>query len=85
MMKTMRIGYIGFGEAAYNISQGLYEEGIMGIRAADTMMNHPSMGKQIRARAEHAHVTLVESSEELVQWADIIFCCCAVHLYHGCL
>ncbi len=73
MMNIMKIGYIGFGEAAYNISQGLYEEGILGIRATDTMMNHPSMGKQIHARAEHAHVALVESSEELVQWADIIF------------
>lgn len=72
-MYAMKIGFIGFGEAAFNISQGLGEEGLLGIRATDTMMSHPVLGKQIKERAESAKVTLVESATELVQWADIVF------------
>lgn len=68
----MNIGFIGFGEAAYNISEGLFEEGVHGIRATDTMMEHPVMGRQIRERAQSAHVELMSSSRELAGWADII-------------
>ena len=68
----MKIGFIGFGEAAYNISQGLYEEGVRGIKAADTMADHPVMGKLIHERAEEAHVELTSSSEEIADWADIV-------------
>ena len=35
----MKIGFIGYGEAAYNISFGLSKEGLKGIRATDAMMN----------------------------------------------
>ena len=70
--KHMKIGFIGFGEAAYNISQGLYEEGVRGIRAADTMADHPVMGRQIHERAEETHVELMKSSEELAAWAEIL-------------
>ena len=68
----MKIGFIGFGEAAYNISQGLFEEGVRGIKAADTMADHPVMGKLIHERAEEAHVELTSSSEEIADWADIV-------------
>lgn len=37
MNTELKIGFIGYGEAAYNISAGLREEGIQGIRATDTM------------------------------------------------
>ena len=69
----MNIGFIGFGEAAYNISLGLYEEGVRGIRATDTMLDHPIRGQQIKERAEEAHVELVASTPELAEWAEIVF------------
>lgn len=69
----MNIGFIGFGEAAYNISIGLAQEGISGIRATDIMMNHEVMGKQIHNRAKEAGVTLVNTNSEVARWADIIF------------
>lgn len=69
----MNIGFIGYGEAAYNISLGLKGEGITGIRANDAMMDHPVMGKQVHTRAEEAGVTLVSSSKEVAQWADVLF------------
>lgn len=69
----MKIGFIGYGEAAYNISLGLSREGIAGIQATDAMMNHEVMGKQVHSRAQEAGVTLVSSGKEIAQWADLIF------------
>ena len=69
----MNIGFIGYGEAAFNISLGLGREGISGIRATDAMMNHEVMGKQVHSRAQEAGVTLVATNKEIAQWADIVF------------
>lgn len=69
----MNIGFIGYGEAAFNISLGLGREGVTGIRATDAMMNHEVMGKQVRSRAEQADVMLVATNQEIARWADIIF------------
>ncbi|WMJ83714.1 DUF1932 domain-containing protein [Oscillospiraceae bacterium LTW-04] len=69
----MKIGFIGYGEAAYNISLGFGCEGITGILANDAMMNHETMGKQVQSRAQQAGVTLVSSAREVAEWADILF------------
>lgn len=69
----MNIGFIGFGEAAYNIALGFSQSGVTGIRANDAMMNHEVMGKQVHARAEEAKVTLIESAKEVAAWADVLF------------
>lgn len=69
----MNIGFIGYGEAAFNISLGLGREGISGIRATDAMMNHEVMGKQVHSRAQEAGVTLVATNKEIAQWADVVF------------
>lgn len=69
----MKIGFIGYGEAAFNISLGLKGEGLTGICANDAMMNHEVMGKQVHARAEQAGVTLISSQREVAQWADVLF------------
>lgn len=69
----MKIGFIGYGEAAFNISLGLGREGVSGIRATDAMMNHEVMGKQVHSRAQEAGVTLVNTNKEIAQWADIVF------------
>lgn len=69
----MNIGFIGYGEAAFNISLGLGQEGVTGIRATDAMMDHPVMGQQVSSRAQQANVTLVPSAVEVAQWADVLF------------
>lgn len=69
----MNIGFIGFGEAAFNIALGFSGEGLSGIRANDAMMHHEVMGKQVFARAEQAKVTMVESAKEVAEWADVLF------------
>jgi 3-hydroxyisobutyrate dehydrogenase-like beta-hydroxyacid dehydrogenase len=69
----LNIGFIGFGEAAFNLSMGLFEEGVRGIRATDTMADHPVMGRLIHERSEAAQVELMPTAQELVEWADIFF------------
>ena len=69
----MKIGFIGYGEAAYNISLGLGKEGLTGICATDAMMDHPVMGAQVHSRAQQAGVTLLPTNQEVAQWADVLF------------
>ena len=79
----MNVGFIGFGEAAYNIALGLYGEGLHGIKAHDALQNDPMMGKLVHKRAEEAHVELVDSSTAIAQWADVILQRCLLPLLWG--
>ena len=49
--------FIGFGEAAYNISLGLASEGFTNMAAYDAFMDDPQRGKLIHQRAEEAKVS----------------------------
>lgn len=69
----MKIGFIGFGEAAYNISCGLKNEGIKDIIAYDAMAQDAVMGKLVKSRADEAAVTLLETAKEVAEQSDIIF------------
>lgn len=69
----MKTGFIGYGEAAYNISLGLGQEGITGIVAYDAMAGDPVMGKLVKTRAEEAKVVLKETAGEIAAECDIIF------------
>ncbi|MDR1931786.1 MAG: NAD(P)-binding domain-containing protein [Spirochaetales bacterium] len=69
----MKIGFIGFGEAAFHISSGLGQEGLRGIIAYDAMINDQIMGKQIQSRAAAAAVTLIGSAKEVVSRVDVLF------------
>ena len=66
------IGFIGYGEAAYNISSGLKSEGLDRMAAFDAMENDPERGPRIRERAAEAGVHLASSLEELCRNADFI-------------
>ena len=66
------IGFIGYGEAAYNISSGLKSEGLDRMAAYDAMENDPERGPRIRERAAEAGVHLASSLEELCRNADFI-------------
>ncbi|TSB48586.1 NAD(P)-dependent oxidoreductase [Alkalicoccobacillus porphyridii] len=69
----MKVGFLGYGEAAYELSNGLKEEGLTEIKAYDVMMRHEKMGAQIKSRAESANVQLVASLSELIQDIQILF------------
>ena len=67
-----KIGFIGFGEASFNISKGLTGEGLAVIRAYDKFWNVAPQSELIANRAEEAKVTLTGSMQELIETSDII-------------
>jgi 3-hydroxyisobutyrate dehydrogenase-like beta-hydroxyacid dehydrogenase len=68
----MRIGFIGFGEAAYHIAKGLRQPGIASITAFDINTRTPGLGQKIQQRARETETHLVESNQELAESCDII-------------
>ncbi|MEK1832605.1 hypothetical protein AAAC51_37905 [Priestia megaterium] len=44
----MKLGFIGFGEAAFELSVGLKGEGLETIFAHDVMIDHPTYGPQLK-------------------------------------
>ncbi len=69
----MKIGFIGFGEAAYELSTGLHGEGMEHILAYDPVWNHPTYGALVQERARLAQVELLQTPEEVLGKANILF------------
>jgi 3-hydroxyisobutyrate dehydrogenase-like beta-hydroxyacid dehydrogenase len=66
------LGFVGFGEAAFHLAQGLREAGLKRTSAFDIHMHTPRLGDQIQARAKTTHTALVEFSAALAASADVI-------------
>lgn len=67
-----KIGFIGFGEAAFNIAKGLAGEGLTGIRAYDKFWNVAPQAELVQQRAKEAQVELAPSLQELIEAAEIV-------------
>ena len=67
-----KMGFIGFGEAAYNIASGLKGEGYETIAAYDKFWNTAPQSDLIVKRAEEVGVKLFPSLQELVENSDMI-------------
>jgi len=68
----VKLGFIGFGEAASNIATGLKNEGLEGIIAYDKFWNVEPSSELIKKRAGAAEVKLLASLKDLVKNSDII-------------
>jgi 3-hydroxyisobutyrate dehydrogenase-like beta-hydroxyacid dehydrogenase len=68
----MVLGYIGFGEAAFEMSTGLKGEGLKDIVAFDSMVDHPIFGAQIKNRAASSEVELLASAAEVIAASDLV-------------
>ena len=66
------IGFVGYGEAAYNISLGLASEGLKEMIAFDMMQDDPVRGGKIRCRAEEVGIPLANSLEELCKSSQFV-------------
>ncbi|PAV31110.1 hypothetical protein CIL05_00170 [Virgibacillus profundi] len=73
-MNRPNIGFIGFGEAAFHICEGLQKEGNVAVWSYDVQVDHPVAGKLIKERAKATNVTLVNSLKELIDNSGIILC-----------
>lgn len=68
----MKLGFVGFGEAAYEMALGLHSEGIDKIYAFDALLDEPSLSERIRERASEANVELVGSANEVLDFCTIV-------------
>ena len=73
MTDDQRIGFIGFGEAGFNLARGLRSAGLTRLFAYDINTHRPKLGERIQQRAQTAEVDLLESSESLASASDILF------------
>ena len=70
--KEIKIGFIGYGEAGFNIARGLRGAGIAQIATYDLNTYTPGLGEKIQQRVEESEVRLCESSAELADTSDIL-------------
>lgn len=68
----MRIGFIGYGEAAFEMSVGLNNEGLTNTIAYDPMWDHPDVKQLIHNRAEQASVQLLPTIQEVAQNTTVL-------------
>jgi 3-hydroxyisobutyrate dehydrogenase-like beta-hydroxyacid dehydrogenase len=68
----IKLGFIGFGEAAYNIAAGLKGEGLTGIVAYDKHWKDSPAAELIGKRAAEAKVELVPSQQALIEKSEMI-------------
>ncbi len=68
----MKLGFIGFGEVAYELSCGFKSEGLSGIIAYDPMKDHEKYGELVRERAIKSSVDLMNTPDDVVKQADVI-------------
>lgn len=69
----MKIIFIGFGEAAFNIALGLKSEGLTEMGAFDINSNSPHYEALIKGRAEEAGVTLFNNFNTACHQGEFIF------------
>lgn len=68
----VKLGFIGFGEAAYNIASGLKSEGLSGIIAFDKHWKDSPAAELIGKRAAEAQVELVPTQQALIERSEMI-------------
>ena len=68
----MIIGFVGFGEAAAAIAEGLHEEGAENLICFDAMQNDPRFTEKLEAKRAKAHARRKEASADVCREADIV-------------
>ena len=69
---VVRLGFLGFGEAAYIIAKGISSNGLTGTTAYSPSGAKAAEGDPLRSRATEAGVELVGTPKALCERADVI-------------
>lgn len=72
MNNKLTIGFIGFGEAGFNIAKGLRGAGLTQLFAFDVNTHTPVIGERILQRARDSETTLLDSSESLARASNTL-------------
>ncbi len=73
--RRMRVGFIGFGGAAYGLTKGLKEAGLEEVCFFDSLWDTSPNGEIIRRHAAETGAVLQQSFDALIKQADIIISC----------
>ena len=73
MNDELSVGFIGFGEAGFEIARGLHTEGIDRIFFFDIISQDADRVSFLRERSQEAGARSLESARELIEQSDIIF------------
>ncbi|KKK39191.1 3-hydroxyisobutyrate dehydrogenase [Mesobacillus campisalis] len=68
----MHLGFIGFGEAAFELASGLKLQGLDNMTGYDPLWNMPAYRELIAIRSNKAGVTLVQTSKEVLEQSDLV-------------
>ena len=69
----MRIGFLGFGEAASSIAAGLSGEGVVEMSAYDILLNDSGKQEQVVSRIEQSGAKPAYTPGEAVKAAEVVF------------
>lgn len=67
----MQLGFIGFGEASFELASGLKQE-IKGMIAYDPLWNISPYKERLLTKAKSAQVTIAESQREVIQSVQVL-------------
>jgi len=68
----MQLGFIGFGEAAFELASGLNEQGIQRMIAFDPLWKVPEYSALITKRSTASNVAVVDSPEEVLKEVEVV-------------
>lgn len=72
MNNRLSVGFIGFGEAGFEMAKGLHSEGTIRLFLCDLREQDPERAAWIKRRAQEAGATYLESTEEVVRKSGVI-------------
>jgi 3-hydroxyisobutyrate dehydrogenase-like beta-hydroxyacid dehydrogenase len=72
MKNELKIGFIGLGEAGFNLARGLRGAGVAHLLAYDINTHTPRLGERIRQRARESDVRLLDSPADLAATSDLL-------------
>jgi len=68
----MTVGFVGFGEAAYCIAQGLRQEGVERILSYDVMQNDPKMKESFEQKCADCGAKMMASAADVCREAELV-------------
>jgi 3-hydroxyisobutyrate dehydrogenase-like beta-hydroxyacid dehydrogenase len=69
----VNIGFIGFGEAAYELTMGLKEEGLSKNYVYDVLFDPENKDNVLTKRIQSATVIVCQNEKELIEKVDVVF------------
>ena len=72
MSSELKLGFVGFGEAAFHLAKGLRGPALPRIQAYDIHTHTRGRGEKIQQRASEVEVVLCESNAQLAAECDVL-------------